>query len=97
MKRIILSARARLDLLTIWQYIAQDSMDAADRVILEIRAEFQKLAEMPGMGHRRAEIRDERYRVWSVHSYLIVYRPDTSPLNVVRIVSGYRDLKRLFK
>lgn len=49
------------------------------------------------MGHRRAEIRDERYRVWSVHSYLIIYRPDTSPLNVVRIVSGYRDLKQLFK
>lgn len=38
------------------------------------------------------DLADERLRVWSVHTYLVIYRPGTVALEVVRILSGYRDL-----
>lgn len=62
MKRIDLTARARLDLLSLWEYIANDSVDAADRVIDEIFRTFEKLADTPGMGHVRDDVKDVRYR-----------------------------------
>ncbi len=50
---------------------------------------------MPGMGHRRSDLGDDSLRIWPVFSYLIVYRPETNPLEIVRVVSGYRDLAPL--
>jgi plasmid stabilization system protein ParE len=94
MLRVRITPSARLDLLDIWKYIARDSSVAADRVIGQIRANFQKIAEMPGIGHVREEL-GPTYRVWSVYSYLVVYRPDANPVQIIRVVSGYRDLERL--
>ena len=51
---------------------------------------------MPGMGHRHRDIRTGGYRVWSVFSYLIVYRMKNRTLIVSRVVHGSRDLRRLF-
>ena len=95
MKPVTIATRARQDLLEIWAYIAKDSVDAANRVIAEIEANFQKLAKWPGMGHVRDDVKDARYRFWRVYSYLIVYLPDTQPLEVNRVVSGYRDLRKM--
>ena len=94
MQRIDITPSAGRDLLEIWDYIAIDSIEAADRVIANIRSEFQKLAHMPGMGHTRPELA-EIYRVWAIYSYLIVYRPETQPIQIIRVVSGYRNLHRL--
>jgi len=32
---------------------------------------------------------------YRVHSYLIVYRPDKKPLNVLRVLHAARDVKNL--
>lgn len=88
---------ARLDLLEIWEYVAdRDGVAAADAVIANLRAALEHLAEFPETGHRRDDLADESLRVWPVHSYLIVYRPRRRPLEIVRVVSGYRDLFPLF-
>jgi plasmid stabilization system protein ParE len=92
MKRVDITPSARRDLLEIWDYIAADSIDAADRVVANIHSEFQKLADMPRMGHVRAEL-DKAYRVWGIYSYLIVYRPDMQPIQIIRVVSGFRNLR----
>jgi antitoxin ParD1/3/4/toxin ParE1/3/4 len=42
------------------------------------------------------DLDDETLRVWPVHSYLIVYRPEQKPIEIVRVVSGFRDLFTLF-
>jgi antitoxin ParD1/3/4/toxin ParE1/3/4 len=44
------------------------------------------------MGHRRDDIADESLRVWSVYSFLIVYRRQSKPLEIVRILHGARDI-----
>lgn len=96
MSRYVLTRRARLDVQEIWGYIAEDSIDAADRVMAELRSAMEGLAEMPGKGHRRSDVRNSRYRFWSVYSYVIAYFPDTSPVQIVRVVHGRRNFRRLF-
>jgi plasmid stabilization system protein ParE len=50
MKEYILSTSAELDLNEIWEYIARDSIDAADRWIGKLFDAFDALAQNPGMG-----------------------------------------------
>lgn len=89
------SPEAFRDIDEIWEYIAEDNLDAADRVRDEIFTACQRLAEMPGMGHLREDLADEPLRFWPVYSYLIIYRPESKPLEVVRVLHGARDVKRL--
>jgi antitoxin ParD1/3/4/toxin ParE1/3/4 len=56
---------------------------------------MQKLATMPNLGHVRLDLADERQRFWTVRSYVIVYRPDTDPLQVIRVIHGTRDIQNL--
>jgi len=50
---------------------------------------------MPGMGHSREDLTARAVRFWAVHSFLIVYRPDTEPLQILRVVSGWRDVREV--
>src|SRR5438874_2396377 len=97
MSRFVLSPAARQDLHDIWDYIAEDSVSAADRFVKRIYQVMQKLVAMPSLGIAHEDLADETLRVWPVKSYLIIYRPRTRPLEIVRIVSGYRDLPALFR
>jgi antitoxin ParD1/3/4/toxin ParE1/3/4 len=40
---------------------------------------------------------DAAVKFFPVYSYLIVYRPETSPLQIVSILHGRRDLEQLLK
>jgi plasmid stabilization system protein ParE len=93
----VFSPQARLDLLEIWEYIARDDLDAADRVEAEIHLAISKLARNPGIGHWRRDLTSKQVRFWPIYSYLIIYDPNTQPLEVVRILSGYRDLADILK
>ena len=44
------------DLDEIWEYIAEDNLDAADPVIADIHAVIRSLAAAPHIGHRRPEL-----------------------------------------
>ena len=52
MKRFTLCPDAAQDLDDIWEYIAEDSQDAADRFLGKLYEQILKLAESPGVGHR---------------------------------------------
>ena len=50
------------------------------------------------MGTKRQDITGLPVRFWSVRkfpNYVIVYRPETIPLQVVAILHGKRDLKEI--
>ncbi len=91
------SPEARLDLLEIWEHIARDNLDAADRAEQEIEEAVSLLARNPELGHLRRDLTSKPVRFWPVYSYLIIYDPATQPLEVVRILSGYRDVVALLK
>ena len=95
MNRYRLSRQARYDLADIRHYIARDKPLAADRQIEAFFKRFQMLAANPEMGESRPDLVDN-VRSFSLGNYLIFYRPMPSGIEVVRVVSGYRDLGTLF-
>jgi plasmid stabilization system protein ParE len=48
------------------------------------------------LGHYR-NLTDQAVKFFPVYSYLIVYRPDTRPLQVVSILHGRRDVEQILK
>ncbi len=52
----VVSADAELDLGHIWDFIAEDSIDMADRWIGKLFDAFERLARTPGLGRKRDEI-----------------------------------------
>jgi toxin ParE1/3/4 len=97
MRHLVIHPRGRVDLLEIWNHIAKDSIDVANRVSDEIDAAIRSLLEMPGKGHFRKDVKKRGYRFWTVYSYVIAYRFDDDSLTVVRVVHGQRSFKRLFR
>ncbi len=95
MRQYELSARADSDLADIWLYIARDSPENADRFMDRLYEAFQKLADMPGMGHQRDDLAEQSLRIWPVGQFLIIYRPEANLLRIVRVVNGYRDVAGL--
>jgi plasmid stabilization system protein ParE len=91
---------AAADLLEIWSYIARDSIDAADRVESAIYDACIFLAQAPLSGQVRKQFTARPVRFWTVQqfqNYLIVYRPETRPLKIIRILHGRRDVRRILR
>lgn len=88
------TARAESDARAIWEYIADRSGEGmADRILARIEAECSFLGRSPLAGHERSDLTSRQLRFWSVYAYLIVYRPDTRPIEVVGIIHGARNVK----
>ncbi len=92
---VILSRRARFDLIDIQDYIANDNPAAAARVIDDMFAAFDTLAANPGIGHIRQDLTTRDVRFWTVHSYMILYEISATRVNIARVLSGYRDIAAL--
>ncbi len=88
----VLSPEAEQDLHEILHYIAQDNVVSARKVICELQIKMEELAESPGVGHLSGDLADESLRVWPIYSYLIVYRFEVKPIQIVRVLHGARDI-----
>jgi toxin ParE1/3/4 len=98
MRRYVLAPEAALDLVQIWRYLKKSaSLEVAERVESVIREKIAYLSERPGGGHWRKDLTDEPVKFFPVYSYLIVYRPETKPLQVVAIVHGRRDVGQFLR
>jgi plasmid stabilization system protein ParE len=91
-----ISRQADADIESICDFIARDNPLAADRLDEKIHQTVKTLSEFPGMGHGRSDVRDERFRFWSVGNYVIAYRLERDELLVVRVLHGARDFRKLF-
>jgi len=98
MKKFVITAQGRRDLLAIWHYLAAEVNAAtANRILAEFYDAIALLAEWPKMGHTRPDVVDPRYRFWNVYRYIIVYRADRQPLMIARVVHGSREMRRILK
>ena len=88
----VLSADADLDLDDIWEYIAADSVDAADRWVAKLFHAFEALAETPGMGHKRADLTEHPVLFWPVGAYLVIYRATREAVEIIAVTQGSRDI-----
>ena len=91
-----LSAAAMFDLSDIRDFLRErGNRRVAARVLTTIREAVHRIAEMPGIGHLRQDLAAEPLRFYRVYNYLILYRPDSRPLAVVRVLHGARDIRAL--
>jgi toxin ParE1/3/4 len=98
MGRFVLTPAAKEDLAQIIQYIRDNgSESAAIRVGAEFRRAMRRLAESPNIGHLRTDLADESIRFWLVYSYLIVYRPNHIPLQIIRVLHAARDVETILE
>lgn len=92
----ILTPSAARDLDEILEYVLEHGgATPALHVHACLHEGFSKVGAEPGIGHIRDDLADELLRVWVVFSYLIIYRPDTQPVQIIRVLHGARDVPRV--
>ena len=96
MGRLVIRPQALTDLDDIFDYIAEDSLDRAITFIRKLSGQMEKVADSPGIGRRRNELL-AGLRSFPYGSYLIFYSPLDDGADVVRILSGARDIEALFQ
>ena len=96
MSRYFLSLVAERDLEEINAYIASYDLSAANRFLKEIAQKFQLLANFPNIGRLWNDL-NPPLRSFPVGKYLIFYRYNEDGVEIMRIVSGYRDIDALFQ
>jgi toxin ParE1/3/4 len=92
MKRYRFSTEAKIDLHEIWEYIATDNPEAADRWVARIRNAIDSLARNPHMGHAREDLTDRSILFWPVGAYLILYRILPRKIEILAVTQGGRDI-----
>lgn len=77
------------DLREIGDYIARDNRMAAQKQVRSIREKCERLIDFPSMGQQRPDIVED-IQHFPVGSYLILYRVNSSSVDIVRIIHGAR-------
>jgi toxin ParE1/3/4 len=95
MARLTITESARADLREIRDYIAKDNPAAARRVVERLRTQARKLAQTPGIGRRREDLRPDLFS-FPVGKHVLFYRPQPGGIVLVRVLHGARDLPALF-
>jgi plasmid stabilization system protein ParE len=91
-----LSGSAENDLLEAWLYIAEDSIDAADRLLDRIDAEIRALLMQPKMGRTRDELA-AGLRSWPTSTpYILFYFLDTDGITIARVLHHARDMPAIW-
>ena len=83
-------------------YVEQGSPETAVRFLEAADAAFEQLARRPGIGAPRRYRKPQLsgLRMWPIpefEKHLIFYRQTEDGIEVVRVLHGARDLKRLFE
>jgi toxin ParE1/3/4 len=91
MSGFVLHPEAYTDLEEISEHIADDDLQAADRVLEEIYKAIQSLVPFPYIGHSRTDLTARPLRFQSVRDYVIAYAPAEKPLAVVAVLHGRRN------
>ena len=95
MARVTRRPLAEADIFEIWDYIADDSMEAADRWVDQLDEKFQLIATQPMMGRAREELLPG-LRSFPSRRYVIFYIPTGNGIDVVRVLHGARDIDAVF-
>lgn len=96
MARVVLSRRAKVDLLQIWNYLAEKAgLEVADRTIRYLYDRCESLADSPGFGELQPQL-GEGIRSFSAKKYMIFFGRLPDGIKVLRVFHGSRDWESLF-
>lgn len=88
------TSAARDDLRDILLYVAQDKPDAALNLIDKIEAKCLLISNAPELGEAKPEFGDG-VRASFVGRYVIFYRPNQKRVEILRVLSGDRNITQL--
>jgi toxin ParE1/3/4 len=94
MKRFVLTGPAERDVDQIKRYLIEQAGSAITRgVIRDLRSAFHPVGKAPSVGHVREDLTSRPVKFWPIYSYLIVYDPETKPVQIMRVLHGMRDIE----
>ncbi|MEH1871400.1 type II toxin-antitoxin system RelE/ParE family toxin [Nostoc sp.] len=96
MSQYIISLPASLDLRTIADYFAVENIEAGERLLQAFNQRCQQLGSFPNMGRQYEDLRSG-LRGLPLDGYIIFYQIMDDGIEIVRVVSGKRNLKYLFE
>jgi toxin ParE1/3/4 len=94
MPKALLTRLAKLDLIEILAYFYRHSPAAADRFAEEFDNQCRLLARFPKMGASKETFLPEM-RSMVVGKHIIFYRPSPEGIEVLRILYGGRDFRKI--
>ena len=95
MSGLVITPRAREDLLDIWDFIARDSLSMADAFIEKIHGKLVTLAISPNIGRPRDNLGDG-VRSFPLGRYVIFYRSLPGQTTIIRVLHSSRDIPTVF-
>ncbi len=97
MARYRITETAENDLREILEHVAQhDGLDRALRVHSKLLEAFETLSAAPRAGRVREDVTGPTVRWWTVIHLVIIYTAEPSPIEILRVLHGMRDLDELF-
>lgn len=95
MKSLRITVPASKDLNTISDYFLSQSIDSGERFVEAFNQKCQYLAKYPYIGKSYADLRPD-LRGLSLMGYIVFYRVSDDSVEILRVVSGYRNLQDIF-
>jgi len=93
--RVVVSLRARSDILEIHAYLSEHSSIAADRALARFSERFNELCDFPLLGPDRSELRAS-LRGLIIDGYVAFYIVESDQIVIVRVLDGRRDIAKEF-
>ena len=91
MARVTIRPQAVADIEEIWEFIAADSIVAADKWVDDLDEKMNLWATQPMMGRGRDELA-HGVRSLAFGRYLVFFSPLADGIDVVRVLHGARDI-----
>lgn len=95
MSNYFLSPAAEQDIDEIVTYLAHENPTAAFKLLDSLYRAMERLADNPMMGHIREDLTNQPVRFWTFKWHYLVVYTDYKPVEIVRVLSGYRDIMEL--
>jgi toxin ParE1/3/4 len=94
-RQCIISPTASRDLATIIDYFLARNIEAGDNFAARFEQKCRNIANFPMIGRHYPEL-SPQLRGIPLDSYIIFYRVTDDCIEIVRVVSGYQDLRSIF-
>jgi toxin ParE1/3/4 len=93
--RVIVTVKAKMDLIEIARYVAEDNPAAADAIVDRLQRECERMDTAPLRYPLVSRHEQLGIRRRPVGNYLIFYRVGRDAIDILRILHAARDYERL--
>jgi plasmid stabilization system protein ParE len=94
--KVLISEKARQDLLRIHSYVSQQNPEAADAIFRRIDTRLQQLSRFPFIGRERKTLGQD-VRGLLAGNYLIFHTVEPDRVTVVRVIDARMDIDEEFR